>query len=223
MKKHLSIIFICFFFSISASTQNQFVEVRNEPRHHLVFENKFIRLLDVHLGPGDSTMWHRHNTPSVFIYLSNTQTGSRLINREPTYNKNVMGKINYDPLGEQRIHQVWNADTSWMHVIDAELMSTSQMVEKNLLSGNNLKTLFQQQQVNGYLLNLEADQYVNLPGTVNGMLLISTTPSDVHLSSRKGTEFRKLKEGHYHWIGSKEKMQIKNSSRAAAEFLLLQF
>ena len=65
------------FFSSSVSVTAQ-VQVRNEPRHHNVFENEFIRILDVYLGPGDTTLYHLHNTPSVFIRFTNTNVGSFL-------------------------------------------------------------------------------------------------------------------------------------------------
>ena len=43
------------FLSLLAATQ---VPVREEPRHHLVFENDQIRILDVFLAPYDTTQFH---------------------------------------------------------------------------------------------------------------------------------------------------------------------
>ena len=40
--------------------------VKDEPRHHNVFENEYIRILDVFLPPNDTTQYHIHSTPSVF-------------------------------------------------------------------------------------------------------------------------------------------------------------
>src|SRR5882762_1036235 len=55
------------------------VQVREEPRHHNVFENEWVRILDVHIPPGDTSLFHKHSTPSVFMVLSNTKTGSEVI------------------------------------------------------------------------------------------------------------------------------------------------
>ena len=52
------------------------VQVSEEPRHHKVFDNGWVRVLDVHIPPGDTSLWHKHSTPSVFLILSNTKTGS---------------------------------------------------------------------------------------------------------------------------------------------------
>ena len=63
MKKYFYVI-IVFCFSNNVFAQPA---VRNEPRHHNVFENDYIRVLDVYLAPDDTTQYHIHATPSVFI------------------------------------------------------------------------------------------------------------------------------------------------------------
>ena len=74
MKKYLLLILIlCSNILIKAQ-----VQVRNEPRHHNVFENEFVRILDVYLPPNDTTQYHIHNTPSVFIVLTNCFISSGL-------------------------------------------------------------------------------------------------------------------------------------------------
>jgi hypothetical protein len=93
------------------------VHVRDEPRHHNVFENEFIRILDVHLGPGDTTLYHLHNTPSVFVVFTNTNLGSQLIGKQPQKGANISGEVSYDSINTSRIHRVWNEDTGWFHVM----------------------------------------------------------------------------------------------------------
>ena len=36
------------------------IPVSIEPRHHKVFENEYVRVLDVHIVPGDTTLFHKH-------------------------------------------------------------------------------------------------------------------------------------------------------------------
>ena len=116
-----NILLICAFcFSLSSTAQ---VHVRDEPRHHNVFENDVIRILDVYLGPGDTTLYHLHNTPSVFIIFTNTTVSSQLLGGQPQKGANVTGVIDYDSISTPRIHRVWNEDTSWFHAMDIELTS----------------------------------------------------------------------------------------------------
>src|SRR5436190_20723571 len=67
----------------SLSTAAQ-VPVRDEPRHHNVFENGYVRLLDVFVSPRDTTQFHVHNIPSVFTTFTKTATGSQLISGQPS-------------------------------------------------------------------------------------------------------------------------------------------
>jgi hypothetical protein len=50
------------------------IQVSQEPRHHKVLENEWVRVLDVHVPPHDTTLMHKHSTPSVFVLLSRAKT-----------------------------------------------------------------------------------------------------------------------------------------------------
>jgi hypothetical protein len=54
MRKYILLNFSSLQLDLSFSTGT----VRNEPRHHNVFENEFARILDVYLAPGDTTLYH---------------------------------------------------------------------------------------------------------------------------------------------------------------------
>src|SRR5215813_4867838 len=110
-------VFNCCFLSITAQ-----VAVKNEPRHHNVFENDRVRILDVFILPHDTTQYHIHSTPSVFILLSKTANGSQLINAQPVSSISTAGYCWYDSLISPRIHRVWNEDSLTFHAMDIELI-----------------------------------------------------------------------------------------------------
>ena len=98
------------------------VPVKHEPRHHNVFENEYVRILDVHFGPKDTTLYHVHSTPSVFYTFTKTITTQQLMGRPAGRGSlSSIGAPSYDSLGTPRIHRVWNEDTTWFHVMDIEL------------------------------------------------------------------------------------------------------
>jgi hypothetical protein len=106
-------------FAFNGSAQ---IQVSQEPRHHNVFENEWVRILDVHIPPHDTTLIHKHSTPSVFMVLSNTKTGSQVL-IEPGKTSFVNGNIWFESFADTpRIHRVWNEDTVEFHVIDMELL-----------------------------------------------------------------------------------------------------
>ena len=112
------LLFITLLLSVAARTQ---VQVSEEPRHHKVLANKWVRVLDVHVPPHDTTLMHKHSTPSVFIILSNTRTGSQVL-VEPGKPSFADGNIWFESFKDTpRIHRVWNEDTVEFHVMDIEL------------------------------------------------------------------------------------------------------
>ena len=45
------------------------VPVANEGHHHLKFENKYVRVFDVVVDPGDETLYHIHSNDYVFVSI----------------------------------------------------------------------------------------------------------------------------------------------------------
>jgi len=218
----LKFILFVFIFSCSLFASSQ-IHVRNEPRHHNVFENEFVRILDVHLGPRDTTLYHLHNTPSVFIVFTNTNVGSQLIGKQSQKGANITGVVSYDSLNTPRIHRVWNEDTSWFHVMDIELTSTKQNVKISPLKDTALKLLFNEQQVNGYNIDLKPNNTLELPASVNGYLVVSQTTSAIDCNIHGVTQHRMLNPAHYIWVDPGRNFSLKTNRNNAASFVLLQF
>jgi hypothetical protein len=101
------------------------VQVRNEPRHHNVFENRYFRVLDVNIPPHDTTLQHIHCTPSVILMFSNTVTATQLKGQDWVKSTSVAGSAFYRDFSKDTvIHRVSNWDDVPYHVTDIELLST---------------------------------------------------------------------------------------------------
>lgn len=218
MRKYFLLI-IAFCTALFSSAQ---LPVRNEPRHHNVFENEFLRILDVHLAPKDTTLYHLHNTPSVFIILSNSNVGSQLAGKQPQKGANINGEISYDGLKTPRFHRVWNEDTSWFHVMDIELTGKKQLNTQPVLQNYFLKLLFNEPQVNGYKVELRGDNELQLPSSANGYLLVSLGETVVDYKINSSIQRRFMKAGHYIWIEAYRNISIKPAAGSPADFVLLQ-
>lgn len=55
------------------------VPVHQEPRHHLVFETPGTRILDVQVPPGDTTLFHTHTDPILYVTMSASRTRSQTL------------------------------------------------------------------------------------------------------------------------------------------------
>ena len=198
------------------------VAVRNEPRHHNLFENDYIRILDVIIAPHDTTQFHIHATPSIFISLSKTATGSQLINQLPTKSISTPGNCWYDSLATPRIHRVWNEDTSWFHTMDIELIAGKPRSNEPSLQDPSLQLFFNEPLVNGYHVNLQAGKNIELPVSTAAYLLLSTGDATVEYKINSSTYTRKMKTGHFFWIDAGQSFFITSDEKTPARFLLFQ-
>lgn len=109
----------------SASSLFAQVQASKEPRHKPVLQNKYIRLLDVWMPPGDTSLYHIHSTPSLFLPLSNTMVASQIMGKEWTQEKFITGKSWFRSFFQDTlIHRVANLSTTKLHVTDVEILSS---------------------------------------------------------------------------------------------------
>jgi len=100
------------------------VQVSKEPRHKKVLENKYIQLLDVRIPPGDTTLFHIHSTPSVFLQFTNTTIGIQVKGQDWVKSQNIAGSAWYSTFSPDiLVHRVSNWDTVPFHVTDIEILS----------------------------------------------------------------------------------------------------
>lgn len=148
MKKYLLLLPVAYYLTTSLQAQ---VQVSKEPQHKNVLENKFIRLLDVWLQPGDTTLFHIHSTPSVFLQFTNTVVCSQIKGREWVTDKNTEGYALYRSFANDTlVHRVSNCDTVPFHVTDVELLSPYNSTTKLQLLP--FKVLFENERVVAYQL-----------------------------------------------------------------------
>ena len=153
MRRYISTVLATLILSGPAMAQ---VQVSEEPRHHKVFDNGWVRVLDVHIPAGDTSQWHKHSTPSVFLILSDTKTGSEA-KIEPKQPPFTDGRIWFEGFQDTpRIHRVWNKDDHEFHVIDMELPHKPNGVIDGPFKDSAFKLLFDERPVRGYRLTLRA-------------------------------------------------------------------
>ena len=115
-------LMILLFYSMQTIAQ---VQVSKEPLHKKVLENKYLRLLDVWIKPGDTTLYHIHSTPSLFLHFTNTVVCSQAKGEAWVKGKNKEGEADYVSFkNETWVHRVSNCDTISFQVTDIELLSS---------------------------------------------------------------------------------------------------
>lgn len=100
------------------------VQVSKEPRHKNVFENRYLRILDVRINPGDTTLFHIHSTPSLFLHFTSQSVCVQIKGKTWEQGSNTAGNASFRSFeNDTLIHRVSNCDTVPFHVTDIELLS----------------------------------------------------------------------------------------------------
>ncbi len=217
-------ICISFFLELLFVYVSAQVPVREEPRHHVVFTNEKIRVLNVVLPPGDTTLYHVHSTPSVFISLSAAKTGSQLINEQAIQSNSVPGNIGFENLSAPRIrtHRVWNADTSTFHVIDVELLSNNTGYKQPPLIIPHVQLLTNTTWVTTYKIKLKKTETVFIHEKNRSFILIAinNTTADIKQNDKRLNET--MQEGSLIWLKPGDTISIENQQNTTASFALLE-
>lgn len=58
------------------------VPVHQEPRHHVVYDAPAVRVLDIQIPPGDTTLFHTHDTAILYVPIGRSQTRSQALGAE---------------------------------------------------------------------------------------------------------------------------------------------
>jgi hypothetical protein len=215
MIKYGVLFTICLLMNIFCEGQ---IPVSQEPRHHKILENDHLRLLDVHIPPGDTSLIHIHATPSVFVILGNVKTGSQVISEEDHTNSPIphFGNIWFEGFYKKpRIHRVWNSDKSEFHVMDIELTNKNFITIREGTRQAPFEFLFDEKPVRAYRLDTGPGLNISLAGGKPDILMILLSDS---ATSVQTNEKSFQKKGDYLYIPAGTALNIRNSGESKAEF-----
>jgi hypothetical protein len=215
MNKYGTQFAICLLLNVFCQAQ---IPVSQEPRHHKILENDHLRLLDVHIPPGDTSMIHIHATPSVFVVLNNVKTGSQVISEEDHSKSPIphFGNIWFEGFYEKpRIHRVWNSDIAEFHVMDIELTNKNYITIDGPIKQGPFTFLFDEKPVRAYRLELQPAANISILPDGADILMILLTDSAL---SVRVNEMDFHKKGDFLYISSGTNPGIENRGPIKATF-----
>lgn len=185
------------FFSSVLTAQ---VPVREEPRHKPVLENNYMRLLDVWLPPGDTTLFHIHSTPSFFIYLNKAKISSQVKGQGWVNDESVTGFAWYNPFApDSLVHRVCNADTISFHVNDIEILSPFTINNAGNLKALNFPVLLNNEKAFAYQLHNSNIKKQSISGR-GPMIAVLAVGEKVIFQNTKTNQSKEIKTGDYLYI-----------------------
>jgi len=212
-------LFFLLWLSFSKCLQAQ-VPVHEEPRHKPVFQNHNVRLLNVLLPRGDTTQYHLHNTPSLFLFFTSTTTGSQLQGSAPSTGRSTAGTILFENLAPPhvRIHRVWNIDSTTFHVMDIELLGRDSGFTTTPLAGSQLQLAVDTPWVRAYKVTLESNKPFVLNKAVGNLFLVALKAGAVRLQGKR----KQWKEGDFVYVAAGKQLLLQNDLQQPVQFALVE-
>ena len=220
MKKALLFFYLLLF----TLTSNAQVAVSKEPRHHVVFENEKVRLLNVLLPPGDTTQFHKHSTPSVFISFTKTNTASQLIHQKPVESTSGAGSVWFENLKAPniKIHRVWNEDTAAFHVMDVEILAADSGFTQEPLVLPHVELALNTAWARTYKIQLARSERLIVKEHTSPFVLVAINDGTITMV-KKGAEQRlSLQPGTFFWIKPAEQFTLINQMNTDIRFALVE-
>jgi len=213
--KHILQILLLLLLCSDISAQ---VPVIKEPHHKPVLVNNYVRLLDVHLNAGDTTLYHIHATPSVIVILSNSTVGIQKMGEAPsTPNNTTIGATSFVDYGTNPItHRVFNAGNNIFHVMDIEIVPREPSPDSfSVLKQSNIQTIVNEKLVRTYRFDINAHESLTVDKSNTAHLLICTN-GEIIASNKI------IKTGEYAFFNPNTDITLNNKNSDKSTCVLLE-
>jgi hypothetical protein len=198
------------------------VPVEQEPRHHLVIENEFVRALVVKIAPHDRTLCHHHSYDYLLYVVGDAEIVSAARDEEPK-------KLSYrdgecELLQAGMVHVVENLkDTAFQNVVVELLPGTDDLRrgEKpiTITGKTSIARRFVNKRAAIYLLEMKAGSEVLIPGPV----VIAGSPESGELEQHEPSSVDGANEFNgLAWIPAGTRVRLRTPVDASRKALLFQ-
>lgn len=193
--------------------------------HRTVFENEYVRVIDVQIRPGDTTLYHLHVLPSIVVYLTTSTNRS-----ESWPDKNILtrdisvGQSRYAPYDEKPLtHRVTNTGAGLFRVFDIELLKKpSGSWQLPPLTAEHVMTGWDERLARSSNVQLEAGAKTEIPASRCALLVVAIRGALQVAPTGASSAGRKLQWGDYHFFPPQNRLGITNASGEKAEAVLLE-
>ncbi len=232
MKPLLCSILFLFAFSVSAQAPVA-VSVGDEPHHHLVLENSYVRVFRVSVPAHDTTLLHRHDLPYIYVSLGpadiiNAVAGkpeARLVmaDGQVAYSRGGFAHIartdagsTFDNVTIELLHPQGDVRNLCRKIVDGELGPCSKTDTGS--RGYADEPLFETQEfrVDAVTLQSRASFVHRVP---SGCLYVSLDSAE--LQDAPGRPVIKVQPGDRFWVPAATILKLQNTASDKARYLLL--
>ncbi|MEO6870318.1 MAG: hypothetical protein ABI168_11770 [Ginsengibacter sp.] len=195
--------------------------VEREPHHKIIFENGFVRLIDLRIMAADTTLTHIHAAASVVVFLFKSIFGIQAVGETPIVTQVNAGDMIYSAYDEKPVtHTVWNQGISMFRCMVVEMKKQhGGNATCSILSEPGIKFQWQQKLVSAYNLDISKGSQYNLPKSNCGYILIDISGIVTVVSSGS---MHSMEAGGFIFFPRQSNIKIGGNNNEIAAFTLLE-
>lgn len=193
------------------------VPVANEPRHHLKFENQYVRVFDVQVSPGDTTLFHVHSNDYLFVSIGNATLKAELMGSQPGDLIVKDGECRYSkaPI----THRVTNVGKDLFRNITIEVLKSPGIPAASLaneIPGHTL--VLDNDRVHVERVVIEPGQSIPTHTHPRSGLGVAVTAAEIQVESPGGKPRTvQFKPGDFQWLEGPLTHSMKNTGKTRFE------
>jgi hypothetical protein len=205
---------------LSTDSTTAQITVHQEPHHKIIFENEYVRLIDLTLRPNDTTLEHTHSIASAVVFLTRSKVAIQDAGKPPVVTEFEPGNTVFRNYGEKPVlHTVWIEDTSVFTCLVAEMLHRSP-VDPGVVDTDDAtkKLLWRQKSADAYSIRLSSGQhYTLLKSNCAYLLICFAGKTEIESAAKTQT----LDAGAYAFFAPDEEIVLHAEQGASAGCILL--
>jgi quercetin dioxygenase-like cupin family protein len=197
------------------------VEISGEPRHHPKFENEFVRLWDVTVPAGDTTLWHAHRNDNVVVSFGDVKLRIETLGRDPVEGPWKFGEVRFSKA--TYIHRAMNVGTTSFHNFTIELLKAPGSATLTKVPGR--EPVLENERVRVFRVALDPGQSGPMHTHTVPILAIALTAAELEVTTEGKAQPERVKrpEGNVLWRSEPVTHAIKNVGKTRYEGVDIEF
>lgn len=207
------------------------VEIAAEPHHHVILQNGYVRVFQVQIPAGDSTLLHVHHHDYIAIHPGETDISNEVTGKPPRAVKAPVGETHFT--AGNFSHVVRNMGKVTFQSVDVELQQDQgrktpplpweEQRGVEVLTGGTRDILFVNDGVRVSEVDLQPGGMIPAQAHASPHLFVALTDLNLvsHVVGKTGRI--ELKPGGVHWVHGGSRAALMNEGKDAAKLILLEF
>ena len=192
------------------------VEIKGEAHHHPKFENEFVRVWDVTVPAGDTTLWHIHRNDNVVVVLGEARLRIETLGAAPGESLWKFGEVRFGKA--TYVHRAMNVGTTPFHNFTIELLKPNAGAPAPSIPKEPIVStpVFENERVRAFEVTLEPGQSTSMHTHVLSGLAIALTPGQIEVTTqgKNSPDRLDLPLGDLRWRAGAVTHTIKNVGKS---------